>query len=251
MVQGKCKGGKTVQNKKKAPLRKKAAPQQKKRLRAPPGGLRNPFEKKVPRFITSVQLKNYRVVKRIGAGSYGKVYKAISPSLSNNEVAVKLVDLKDTEFNEFQREYGLTSFLAEHGVGPSIINGWRIKGEGNDVGVIVSDLWDTTLGEFMDNSGKRTVPKNVVNDIEKDLTTMHRLGFVHLDLHEDNVLVKLDSKKRKIEKATICDFGLAKRVSDVSQSDIAEVIDDYELKQTTNPKKLDFLMVREIEKQWK
>lgn len=199
--------------------------------------------------LLSAHLKNYRIVKRIGAGSFGKVYKAISPS--NIEVAVKLVDLKDTEFDEFQREYGLTSFLAERGVGPQIIGGWHIKSDGNDVGVIVSDLWDTTLGDFMDKSDKRTVPKNAVNDIEKELTTMHRLGFVHLDLHEDNVLVRLDSKKRKIEKATICDFGLAKRCADVSKRDMAEVIADYDLKPTKTPEKLDFLMVREIEKQWK
>lgn len=189
------------------------------------------------------------MVKRIGAGSFGKVYKAISPS--NTEVAVKLVDLKDTKFSEFQREYGLTSFLAENGVGPRIFDGWHIKSNGNDVGVIVSDLWDTTLGDFMDKSDKKTVPQKAIKDIEKELDMMHRLGFVHLDLHEDNVLVRLDAKKRKIERATICDFGLAKAIKDVSSKDIAEVIDDYDLKPTKDAKKLDFLMVREIEKQWK
>jgi serine/threonine protein kinase len=103
----------------------------------------------------------------------------------------------------------------------------------------------------MDKSDKKSVPKNVISDIESELTIMHELGFAHLDLHEDNVLVRLDSKKRKIRKTTICDFGLAKSLKEISQKDIAEVIDDYDLKQTKDPRKLDFLMVREIEKQWK
>jgi serine/threonine protein kinase len=117
MVKKKAK----VQKKKKAPLRK-TVPPKKPRLRAPPGGLRNPFERKVPRFLTSTQLKNYRIVKRIGAGSFGNVYKAVSPKKkkkrekkrSNKDVAVKLVDLKDTSFDEFQREYGVTSFLGKN-----------------------------------------------------------------------------------------------------------------------------------------
>lgn len=103
----------------------------------------------------------------------------------------------------------------------------------------------------MDKSDKRTVPKKAIDDIKKELDRMHRCGFVHLDLHEDNVLVRLDDKKRKIERATICDFGLAKAIKDVSAKDIADVIDDYDLKPTNDPEKLDFLMVREIEKQWK
>lgn len=117
---------------------------------------------------------------------------------------------------------------------------------------MVSELWDTTLGAFMDESDKRTVPKNVIKDIERELSIMHRLGYVDLDLHEDNVLVRLDPMKRKIVRATLCDFGLAKHIEDVTSRDIADVIDDYEIKTTTkDPKKLDFLMVREIEKQWK
>lgn len=86
----------------KAPARK--APQ-----RLPPGSLRNPFER--TRILGPTHLKHYRIVKKIGSGSYGKVYKAVSPH--DTEVAMKLVDLKDTKFDEFQKEYGLTAFLGK------------------------------------------------------------------------------------------------------------------------------------------
>lgn len=191
------------------------------------------------------QLRHFRIIKRVGRGSFGAVYKAEK----NGEVmALKLVNLRQVTQDEFLMECNMTKLASQLKAGPAYSDSWQIA-KGN-VGVIVTDLWDMSLGKFMDTTDRKTVPKVVVEKIQSQLERIHARGFSHLDLHADNILVRLNSKG-DVRDATLTDFGHAMPTRHVDDETLEDIIENFELPKRTTASEVDALQFKQIKREWK
>jgi serine/threonine protein kinase len=216
--------------------------------------IRNPF-KRGGSLISDRQLKGFQIVKRIGSGVSGKVFIA---SKKNNgkdsdrmRVAMKMVDASKDGLAEFVFESELCEQLsAISTIGPRFQKAWRMRADGKTIGVMVTDLWDTTLERYMDKNKLKTLPRLVTDIVSRQITQLHQLGFVHLDIHAGNVLLKLD-QRGKPKDATLADFGNAMELDAVDGDFLKEVIEWFEIPKTKDPKKVDKSLYSLMKREWK
>jgi tRNA A-37 threonylcarbamoyl transferase component Bud32 len=112
-------------------------------------------------------------------------------------------------------------------------------------------MWDGTLDDFMDNNGRKVVPKLVMDKITGQVDKLHSLNHAHLDLHGANVLVKWDKTGKKALDATITDFGLAVHTHRVDPERLDLPIDLHDLKPTKDPKNIDRQMLQQMRGDYK
>jgi serine/threonine protein kinase len=112
--------------------------------------LKNPFRRRS--VLSLAQLRHYRIIKRIGRGSFGAVYQAEKKGVV---VALKLVNMREVPRDQFVVECEMAKVFSELNSGPVFVKSWRIPKE--QVGVIVTELWDTNLSKHMDVSGSKCV----------------------------------------------------------------------------------------------
>jgi serine/threonine protein kinase len=81
-----------------------------------PRELKNPFRR---HSVLSVdQLRQYCIIKRIGRGSFGAVYKAKKKGIA---VALKLVNLREASRDEFFLECQMTKIFSELRAGQQVL----------------------------------------------------------------------------------------------------------------------------------
>lgn len=213
--------------------------------------IRNPF-KRGGSLISDRQLKGFSIVKRLGAGVSGKVFVAAKHANDNSDrVALKMVDASKDALAEFIFESGLSEQLsAICSIGPKFQKAWKIRADGKTIGIIVTDLWDTTLEKYMDKNKLKTLPRLVVDTISRQITQMHQLGIVHLDIHGGNILLKLDPRGTP-KDATLADFGNAMDLDAVDGDFLKEVIEWFEIPKTKDPKKVDVSLFSRLKREWK
>ena len=227
--------------------REKAEKQRRKpRVGAPKkGGISNPFRKAEGQ-LSPKMLRGYTVVKKLGKGSFGVVYEALKPG--NKPIALKLVDLKETSKTDFVFEREMAQLCSEEKLGPQYYESWNM--ESSKIGALVLELWDQTLGSWMDKSGRTTVPKVVVDKVQWQLDKLHQLNLHHLDLHADNILVRLNQKGDVID-ATLSDFGKTTHETDIDMENLEKIVDFYELPKGTTIQNIDQRMFSQIKQDWK
>lgn len=200
----------------------------------------HPFKKK-----KRVTLPGIHILKRIAKGSFGKVYHGIKNGVN---CAVKLVDLRDTE-GDFPMEGMVTEWLSEQKIGPQFLGCWSVPNE--DLGVLVSELWNGTLDDFMEKNNRKTVPKIVLDKVTSQIEKLHSLGHAHLDLHGGNILVKWDSTGKNVLDATITDFGKTHHINGIEQDKLNLPIELFKLKRTTCPKSIDRQFIQVLKNDYK
>lgn len=211
--------------------------------RKQPKKVRHPFARKT--FLEQRHLRGYKIVKRIGKGAYGIVYKAVSKN--GKQVALKLVNLKSTTAEDFKFEQEMSEKLSRKGVGPRFHGGWSLRKI--HLGALVSDLWDGNLAGYMERSGRKSIPKIAVDKIRQQISLLQRMKIAHLDLHSDNVLVR--EAKGKIVDATLTDFGLATPFHEIDTEAVKEVISHFKLPKSTSPDRIDALLFQKLMREWK
>lgn len=160
-----------------------------------------------------MELGKYRMLKRIGSGSFGEIYKAIDLK-TNAEVALKL-EQKNSQHPQLEAEAKVYQAL-QGGIGiPNIY--WH--GSVGDYYVMAIDLLGPSLEELFNLSRKRFSIKTVIMIADQMLERIeyfHKNYFLHRDVKPDNFLVGLGSKKNLIYAV---DYGLAKKYYNVATSE--------------------------------
>lgn len=165
------------------------------------------------------QFAHFKIVEKIGEGGMGAVFLAVDQKL-NRQVALKLL-LPDAFDNSekkerFSRE-AKTAAQISHGNVMAIYDIGTTKDEktGNDIDFIVMEhikgkqLTDYFQTEKLDlNQTVRLAEK-----IAAGLAAAHNLNIVHRDIKADNIIINLENEPK------ILDFGLAKPIESVFQSD--------------------------------
>uniref|UniRef100_A0A7S0JYT6 Casein kinase I n=1 Tax=Cafeteria roenbergensis TaxID=33653 RepID=A0A7S0JYT6_CAFRO len=156
--------------------------------------------------------KKYRVVKKIGAGSFGDIYLGINDS-TKEEVAMKLESTK-SKHPQLIYEAKLYRIL-QGAVGVPYIRWYGVETfPQGSFNVLVMDLLGESLEDLFNRCGRRFSLKTVLmiaDQVLLRLEYIHSKSFIHRDIKPDNFLI---GRGRRSNIIYVIDFGLAKRYRD-------------------------------------
>lgn len=153
----------------------------------------------------------------LGAGAYGQVYKL------NNNIVVKIENLYGDLFSLKQKldEFKISKIAGKHNIGPKIyIN--KIIFNIFNANIYVLTYMEYIDGiTFIDYKNKVESDKEsyeIIDKINKIISIkkklLHKLGFIHNDLHSGNIMIKF--KDNKIVNVYIIDFGRSKKINNMN-----------------------------------
>ena len=134
----------------------------------------------------------YRLIKKIGKGSYGEIYQALNIK-SNENVAVKMEPVS-TKTPSVQYEYSLYKLME----GSSGIAKVHYFGTEGDYYLIVMDMLGPSL-EALHVFCERSFSESTVAKIGLQcitlLESLHEKGLIHRDIKPDNFLIGIGKKE--------------------------------------------------------
>ena len=150
-------------------------------------------------------IDNYEIVKVLGYGGMGTVFKAIDQNLEK-EVALKLMDPRlsnDKEFIKRFRTEGKSQALLQH---PNIVTVHTLRGTDLGLFLVMEYVEGETLARKIQSGG--SIPWQEALPIFKQLISAiehaHSKGVIHRDIKPNNVIMDVTGKVK------ITDFGLAR-----------------------------------------
>ena len=155
--------------------------------------------------VPLVIAKRYQLVRKIGSGSFGVIYLAITGA-TGEEVAVKLEPVRARR-PQILHESKVYKVL-EGGVGIPHIWWYGKKGGYN---ILVMDLLGPSLEDLFNVCSQRFTMKTVVmlaDQMISRIEYLHAKNFIHRDIKPENFLI---GKGCHSNKLFLIDYGLAKR----------------------------------------
>lgn len=135
----------------------------------------------------------FKVVSKLGDGASGKVWEVYNET-TDEHFAVK--EMKSME--SYNHELDMMIELSKNKIGPKFISCFT-TGFPADKGFIVMELWEGHL-EWNERLNRKMLYK-----LRKQIDKMHKLGLIHGDIVERNILVKRENGK--VVDVTLTDFG--------------------------------------------
>jgi serine/threonine protein kinase len=145
----------------------------------------------------------YKVIKKLGEGSFGKIFSCINNN-TNEEVAIKIEE--DNKTSVLKNEARMYTALRELDGIPNM-RAWGKEGKFN---YLVIDHLGKSLEDLkISYSGKLTLKTVLLMGIQmiEIIEEVHRLGILHRDIKPDNFLIGNGCNKNTLY---LIDFGLAK-----------------------------------------
>lgn len=149
-------------------------------------------------------MNRYKVVKQLGDGTYGSVWKAINRQ-TNEVVAIKKMKRKFYSWEECMNLREVKSLRKLNH--PCIVKLKEVIRE-NDELFFVFEFLDCNLYQMTKDRDKffpESRTRNWSYQIFQGLAYIHKHGYFHRDMKPENLLVSKDSVK-------IADFGLAREI---------------------------------------
>ena len=152
----------------------------------------------------------FKIIKKIGTGGMGAVYKALQPEM-NRMVAVKILHskLKDRKdlVSRFRREARAMSHLSHPNTAKVMMYGELDEGA---LYIVMEYLEGKNLNQIVKREGPLTVERAIPILIQVcgALQEAHELGIIHRDLKPENIFITNTGGLR--DYAKVLDFGLAK-----------------------------------------
>jgi len=154
-------------------------------------------------------LRGYRLLEKIGEGSFGVVHRAIQPHVGR-EVAIKAIVPELANEARFIRRFEAEAQIVARLEGPHIVPLYDYWRDPEGAYLVMRYLSGGSLRRKIEEEGsiRPTELARLVDQIAQALGTAHRQGIVHRDIKPENIL--LDGEGN----AYVTDFGIAKDVSD-------------------------------------
>ena len=150
----------------------------------------------------------YRLVRKIGSGSFGDIYLAINTT-NGEEVAAKIESIK-ARHPQLLYEFKLYKIL-QGGIGIPHI---RWYGPERDYNVLVMDLLGPSLEDLFNFCSRRFTMKTVLmlaTQMIGRIEFIHNKNYIHRDMKPDNFLMGIG---RQCNKLFLIDYGLARKFRD-------------------------------------
>eukprot|EP00049_Salpingoeca_infusionum_P011578 m.202066 g.202066 ORF g.202066 m.202066 type:complete len:329 (-) comp14976_c0_seq14:3589-4575(-) len=150
----------------------------------------------------------YKLVKKIGSGSFGDIYYGVSLHSGKN-VAIKLEALK-AKYPQLYYESKLYKMLSGSDGVPKV----KWAGKEGDFFVLVMELLGPSLEDCFNFCNRKFSLRTVLllaDQMLDRIRLLHSKNFIHRDIKPDNFLLGAGSRCNQIY---IIDFGLAKRYRD-------------------------------------
>uniref|UniRef100_UPI0037E7F264 homeodomain-interacting protein kinase 2-like n=1 Tax=Semicossyphus pulcher TaxID=241346 RepID=UPI0037E7F264 len=152
--------------------------------------------------------ENYKIVSVLGKGCFGQVMKCVKQD-TEETVAVKVLKTRTSKLGDV-REVRMLEKLRCLDPDKSSIIRCHETFHHIDQTCMVFEILDISILDYMNQSGKKTVPLNGIKTIVKDVATalkaLKGVGLIHTDIKLDNVML-VDHQRRPF-RAKLIDFGL-------------------------------------------
>ena len=153
--------------------------------------------------IGSLIFDRYKLLKRLGAGSFGCIYSA---EYENQYYAIKLEN-KNQGQNLLENEAYIMSYLNGPGL-PAV----KSYGYSSKYNILVMELMGKSLEDIFENFVVKKMSVrcvcNIAYQMMEIMEYIHKKHIIHRDIKPDNFVIGRGEKKKYIY---ILDFGLAKK----------------------------------------
>ena len=151
-------------------------------------------------------LNRFKVLKKLGEGRFGKVYLVRD---TRNGKTFALKEARDQLFLNQLLNEAQNVFLIDH---PHLVklHHYFISRNGRKIYLLYEYCDGGDLKAFVEKKGGKLSPDealDILKQVAKGLSHLHRFGYIHLDIKPENVLAQLKEGQR-IWK--LGDFGLLK-----------------------------------------
>lgn len=164
----------------------------------------------VTRSLVGQNIRQYRVVEELGWGQHSVVYKAWQPSLERH-VAIKVLrNPGPSTWQEFKDEARLTAYFVQHGV-VNIRQVYQVDRTEDGIVFVALEFVQDSLHSLLQQAHSRQqrmspiAAAELLRPVAEALDTIHRLGWVHLDIKPQNILLTSDGR------TLLADFGISQR----------------------------------------
>lgn len=176
---------------------------------------------------------NYKIIEKIGEGSYGKVYKA-RDICTNKFVALKRMMLEVEQEGvpaTALREVSLLQMLSESSHIIKLLSVKHVEEIGYPILYLVFEYMTMDLKKWMDSNGfgpkkmlSHTVVKSLLYQILKGVTHCHNHGVMHRDLKPSNLLIENNPTVPHLSCIKVGDLGLGRAYSIPIKSYTHEIV---------------------------
>ncbi|CAH8870451.1 unnamed protein product [Trichobilharzia szidati] len=164
--------------------------------------------------VEPVILRNYEILKRLGKGAYGIVWKARNRKTRKTVALKKIFDAFRNQ-TDAQRTFREISFLQEFSQHPNIIRLLNVIRAENDKDIyLVFEYMETDLHNCIKKGGilKDIHRVFIFYQLLRAIKYIHSGNVIHRDLKPSNVLLNSDCLVK------LCDFGLTRSLASISEN---------------------------------
>ncbi|ELP83441.1 casein kinase, putative [Entamoeba invadens IP1] len=158
----------------------------------------------------------YKLVKKLGSGSFGDIYMGVNSFNEEEEVAIKMESTK-ARCLQLRYEYNLYKVLMENGesgtkaTGIPFVKWWGMQDDWN---LMVMELLGPSLEDLFTYCERKFTLKTTVmiaDQCIKRIQEVHDRLFIHRDIKPDNFVMGM---KQMSNTVYVIDFGLSKKYRD-------------------------------------
>jgi hypothetical protein len=154
----------------------------------------------------------YRLIERVGEGSFGNVYRAWDPELER-EIAIKILHRRvaDSHLRERLLQEGRALARVRH---HNVVSVFGIESHGDRVGLCMEFVPGATLESVLKTEGPRSAHEAVLigEDVCRALAAVHDAGFVHRDVKARNVM------REHAGRIVLMDFGTGRDAEELKEA---------------------------------
>ena len=150
--------------------------------------------------------KKYKIIKKIGNGSFGNIYKGMN-ILTTQYVAIKMEN-KENDFDTLKNETKMLMHLSEYHFIPKV----KYFGIENNKNILVMDLLSVNLYQLLLLNNNDDATSNYEKIIKygiqmiEIIKCVHSKGILHRDIKPENFMIS----KYNEENLYLIDFGLSR-----------------------------------------